>query len=169
MSDVELQSSNYPQTITQHESVSLVLHFTHTIDEFSFKTIWLNPHDKIVKTKYWTLNASYNRNGQFIHESIARRLLIPGQWKILVLTVDQVDENVENGDILLAYEFIVMPENLDKIRLVSEKLSAIWRLDSICNRNDKELSGVQRCEDTYWSTLYPDPKSDLILFFKNMN
>ena len=68
-------------------------------------------------------------------------------------------------NLLINYEFLVMPESLDSIKNSHiNDLFKFWSFDSICVTEANELNDkeVQVCsENATWSSYYSDPKSNL--------
>jgi hypothetical protein len=123
--------------------------------------------DKLVKESVIKLNASQ------VTQTIVYLLFKPnhvhfvnqtGIWKVHL-------GSTLNKEILISRKFLVLLSNnslvTDQIR---NEINEFWELDSLCVRSVENLKAnysilfndlFKRCDQSYWSTYYPDQKSDL--------
>ena len=121
----------------------------------------------------------YYRHDQFLVEHLdLRRPLGPGIWTIEISAFDLILEpNItKQEEIFIRYEFVVLPiseiKNLmedprinqeEKIEIFTNILNKLnfykyWSAESVCFKNNM---AKKSCQNSFWSTFYPDPKSDL--------
>ena len=121
----------------------------------------------------------YYRHYHFLVEHLdLRRPLEPGIWTVVVSAFELILEpNItKHEDIFVRYEFVVLPiletknlmedpaiNQIEKHEILSYILNKLnfykyWSAVSICFKNNLDKKS---CRNSYWSTFYPDPKSDL--------
>lgn len=101
------------------------------------------------------------------------RPLQTGIWRVDVrLEKEQHMTRTEvNADLLHSQAFLILPteesilteDDKSKILEVSDHIDQFWSLKSICVKNVEGSNSLSDdCEDSYWSTMFPDSKSDFI-------
>lgn len=187
MEKKELRAKNYARVIDEHDNPFLVIFFGHDVPHtLNFLVRWYNPKGRLVKSYYWSLKKAFYYYDQFIVEYLDYgKPLDVGEWFITITAYEQILEpNVyKEEDILVRFRFLVLPfdhakqildndfmQILDKhqqlsIMLERSEFYNYWLVDSICTKENIYLtkgSSVKTCRSSYWSTYYPDPKSDLL-------
>lgn len=163
MTDVNLAESisytNYALITEVFEKGALVIRFKETAVDIHVHVIWINPYGKIVSRRRWRAKHVKFGHGPYLIEHFSEdRLSVHGLWKIQIVKVEGIDDSVESDDILVEYDFFVSPVCGHEGNTYELKSTAFenkfWTFEATCYSNSD-------CGMRYWSTFYPDPKSDL--------
>ena len=102
-----------------------------------------------------------------------------GEWS--VRTIIEYEDDIVDGSfkkkilkekIALTLKFLVLPSSiLNYKKSINHQILNHWNLESICHGDQRKsrLTSNRCSHDSSWSTLYPDPKSDIKYGLKNMN
>jgi hypothetical protein len=137
--------------------------------EINIEFKWTNPEIKIVKNS--TLNLNANKNGQIIVHSLYKEStetdvsLLPGLWTLRII----FNDNTFISPMTLKYSFLVLPTHIDKLFVNKTALDSLiktfWSFEELCwfsTENRQFENSLKNCQQAYWSSKYPDPKSDMI-------
>lgn len=152
--------TNYALITETFEKGALVIRFQPMAVDIHVHVIWINPYGETVSRYRWHAEHVNFAHGPYLIENFSEdRLNVHGLWKIQILKVEGINDSVENDDILVEYDLFVLPANNhddnNKFELKSTQFNdKFWEFEAICGVNSD-------CAMYYWSTFYPDPKSDL--------
>ncbi len=148
---------------------------------------------KIKKTSNWNLKPGYYSDGQFIYEYLnENQSLETGTWKIniYIKKFNRINKFLfeQKEIVIIEYKFIVVPsqnrlqfeffknnQNITNDYLDKYNYKKYFQLTEICtyfinnsyeNKINVSRNNFLNCSETYWSTYYPDPKSNLNNIYK---
>jgi hypothetical protein len=144
---------NFASLVNHKSNPCLLMHFDPIENDLEFTIKWIDPNH--IQQKKVNVHLNKSSSYQFVQNYLFKPkyndtnydLNSSGIWKIEISTKNDTLD-------LLSFKFLVLP---DKNEILSEKwlnyLGEFWLFDSVCDEND--------CKNIFWSTFYPDPKSDL--------
>jgi hypothetical protein len=169
----EMRCNNYAGLFDEHDQLTLVINFKKlSTKNFTLYTQWFDPDDKMVEEQFWDLKAGYYEHGQFVFQSFNNgKSMKHGIWSLKLSFNSHFDKRtkynyynyIPNNDILINYKFNVLP-NIKSSNINLNELFNFWSFDSICVEEDVNESSksIKICsQNSTWSSLYPDPKSDI--------
>ena len=128
---------------------------------------WVDPSGKTVSTLEKHIQSDIS-SGIYTLETNSTSTLQTGVWKLLVHSDSQEIAEVQ---------FLVLPledsEEPDSVKQTDQNLLArideltaqFWKADGLCSLEDlgPECRQIKPCSKTMWSSVSPDPKSDIIV------
>jgi hypothetical protein len=86
--------------------------------------------------------------------------------------IEIVEKNSNKEIFIETKSFLLLPDenefNKDgfNVEALSIEIALFWRIQSACFKYDEDIeNGNYNCEENYWSSYFPDPKSEF--FVKN--
>jgi len=128
---------------------------------------------KLILNGFFGINSKNKTSFDYKVKPKELNLNTTGIWK---LDIDIDDYNSSKH--ILTRKFLVIPEetpfgsNETSNQIWSEMFSKFWKISSVCLKNKSQFKNdlgvffvdnqfIEECEETaYWSSFYPDPKSD---------
>lgn len=172
---------NYISLMNQNTNPCLLMEFDPlTTDLEPFYIRWYDPNDQLVKeTKVGLGKSDKNQqvlNTFFKKEEPNKYLNQTGLWHIKIFLFDKETS-------IFKIKFLILPNknpfSVENDSSIMKKwfnlIKNFWTFDSICLHKIEDLNLkntylfdnlFRNCSETYWSTFYPDPKSDV---FSNMS
>ena len=128
---------------------------------------WMNPSGKTVSALEKHIVTEIT-SGVYTLETHSTSSLQTGVWKILVQS---------DGREIVELEFLVLPLGVSvgplsfkethqsPLARIDELTAQFWKADELCALEDlgTECPQVKLCSKTNWSSMSPDPKSDIIV------
>ena len=157
----EQLSRNYLKIFDQYSDLVLIYDFYHTMTPISyFKVILLDPEGYNMQTFY--INSTKN---SFFELQLVKPLKI-GKW------VMQLYQNSsENQQLLVQEKFLIFSANFLNPKISDwSQIEEFYEIFDTCIaaynnlsvfREFCELKAVNNCSQSYWSSLFPDPKSQI--------
>ena len=159
--------NNLHSTIGQNSNPEILLEFDEIDSSLEFKIIWYNEEKNILKEEEVTLNKKNTKtiiHRKFFNQTDSMTFNATGICQVEIRYLDTFI--VSNAFLVIPYE----SENLGMFASWRSKFNIFWKLNSICFHSSKihhTLNGnyflydyFPTCTQEYWSTQYPDPKSD---------
>jgi len=157
--------NNYANIIDQNTNPTLLMEFDPIEISLEFKINWYDSGNILVKNVSLKLNNNTNNqillNSFFKPKDPDQVLKSYGVWRIEIIQ-DQVT--------VLSLKFFVLPINISHNKEILDNILNILNFNSICvySYENFELKNTylfnqlfQNCHDSaYWSSYYPDPKSE---------
>jgi hypothetical protein len=120
-------------------------------------------------------DVKYFKSKLYVENKEEKKVIPAGLWSVKICSGEAYsDENV-----IHTHTFLILPERDELIaneyhqreeddeEFLIEHFDKYWQFNSICSFNTIHYGEVKKCENTYWSTFYPDPKSSLSDLFHN--
>ncbi len=169
----EMRLNNYANLIDENDRPVLVINFVDNYDkDLIFYIQWFNPEGKLVDESFWNLKSGVYYYGQYVYLYLNRKIELPlnlGTWSLRISFKSFYDKRekyvfynyIESNDVLINYKFNIMASKKTTENVDLNDLFKFWSLSSICV-NEEIDSDMNLCnKDSYWSSFYPDPKSNI--------
>lgn len=166
----ERQFSNYANIMDVNSNPIVAMEFDPINVPIEFSLKWIDPLGSLIKEKHIKLNSS-EKNQLLVHslEQSGNLTLkkFPGEWKLEIRMHDEANEFS-----VVLVKFLILPKVIDNFSIWTSKIEIFWHYDSLCvNQFGSELDEnksflknhiFHECKEfSYWSSYYPDPKSDV--------
>jgi hypothetical protein len=167
---------NYISIMNQNSNPCLLMEFDPLSNELEpFYIRWYSPNEQLVKeTKVKLGNSDKHQqvlNTLFKKEDQNKFINETGLWNIRIYLFDKETSIIKLKFLILPNKNPFSLENdISFIKKWSNLLKVFWTFDSLCLYKIEDLNLrstflfdnlFKNCSETYWSTFYPDPKSDV--------
>lgn len=165
----ERHFSNYANIMDIDDNPLVSMEFDPINQPIEFCIKWIDPLGNLAKEKKVKINSS-KKNQVMVHSfqksEDFSQLKSTGEWK-LDIYIQNVSEYL-----VLSVKFLILPKFIENYSVWISLVENFWQFESFCfnkiestiNFNDSILKRhiFKECaESSYWSSYYPDPKSDI--------